>query len=71
MQPTQRIFRAGAPGLKAELRDIVPPENDFGPKFDFRAFHDQVLNGGALPLDILDDRISAWIDRTRGPVTSH
>jgi hypothetical protein len=27
MQQTQRIFRAGAPGLKVELRDIVPPEN--------------------------------------------
>ena len=54
-----------------KLRDIVPPENDFGPKFDIRAFHDEVLNGGPLPLDILDDRISAWVDRTKEPVTSH
>jgi uncharacterized protein (DUF885 family) len=52
-----------------ELRQRA--QDALGPKFDIRAFHDQVLNGGALPLDILDDRISAWIDRTKGPVASH
>ena len=30
-------------------------------KFDLRAFHDQVLAGGALPLDILSSRIHAWV----------
>jgi uncharacterized protein (DUF885 family) len=33
----------------------------FGDKFDLRAFHDQVLDAGALPLDVLSDRIDAWI----------
>ncbi|MDR3740561.1 MAG: DUF885 domain-containing protein [Terracidiphilus sp.] len=32
-----------------------------GPKFDIRAFHDQVLDAGALPLDVLTDRIDSWI----------
>ncbi len=32
-----------------------------GPKFDLRAFHDQVVDSGALPLDVLDARITAWI----------
>ena len=32
-----------------------------GPKFDIRAFHDQVLESGALPLDLLEGRITAWI----------
>jgi uncharacterized protein (DUF885 family) len=32
-----------------------------GDKFDLRAFHDQVLDSGALPLDVLSDRIDAWI----------
>ena len=32
-----------------------------GPKFDIRAFHDQVLDSGALPLDALEQRIDAWI----------
>jgi len=26
-----------------------------------KAFHDAVLGGGALPLEILDERIDAWI----------
>ena len=32
-----------------------------GEKFDIRAFHDQVLDTGALPLDLLEARIDAWI----------
>jgi uncharacterized protein (DUF885 family) len=32
-----------------------------GPKFDLKAFHDEVLDSGALPLDILDRRVDAWI----------
>lgn len=34
-----------------------------GPKFDIRAFHDQVLDAGAMPLDMLSARIDAWIAR--------
>ena len=32
-----------------------------GDKFDLRAFHDEVLGSGALPLDVLSDRIDGWI----------
>jgi uncharacterized protein (DUF885 family) len=32
-----------------------------GDKFDLRAFHDEVLDSGALPLDVLSTRIDAWI----------
>ncbi len=32
-----------------------------GSKFDLRAFHDEVLDSGALPLDTLDSRVNAWI----------
>ncbi len=32
-----------------------------GARFDLRAFHDQVLGAGALPLDMLEARIDAWI----------
>jgi len=32
-----------------------------GPKFDLKAFHDQVVDSGALPMDVLDARINAWI----------
>ena len=32
-----------------------------GAKFDLKAFHDEVLDSGALPMDVLDKRIDAWI----------
>jgi uncharacterized protein (DUF885 family) len=36
-----------------------------GDHFDIKAFHDQIIGGGALPLDVLDRRINAWIEETR------
>jgi uncharacterized protein (DUF885 family) len=42
-----------------ELRERARKE--LGPKFDLRAFHDEMLNGGALPLDLLDARTNTWI----------
>jgi uncharacterized protein (DUF885 family) len=42
-----------------ELRDRA--KKALGDRFDLRAFHDQVLDAGALPLDVLSDRIDAWI----------
>jgi uncharacterized protein (DUF885 family) len=36
-------------------------EKELGAKFDRRTFHDQMLNGGVLPLDLLDSRTNSWI----------
>jgi len=41
-------------------------QRELGAKFDLRAFHDETLGAGALPLDVLDSRITAWI-RSRKP----
>jgi uncharacterized protein (DUF885 family) len=38
-------------------------EKAHGPAFDIRAFHDELLNDGALPLDILEAKMDAWIKR--------
>ncbi|MBX9401626.1 DUF885 domain-containing protein [Lysobacter sp. BMK333-48F3] len=46
-----------------ELRALS--ERELGERFDIRAFHDQVLGGGALPLDELEARIGRWIAATR------
>jgi uncharacterized protein (DUF885 family) len=40
-------------------------EAELGPKFDIRAFHDQVLNTGALPLAVLEKKIDAWIKASK------
>ena len=42
-----------------ELRDRA--KKSLGPKFDLKAFHDEVLDSGALPLDVLEQRVNDWI----------
>jgi uncharacterized protein (DUF885 family) len=48
-----------------ELRERA--KKALGDKFDLRGFHDQVLDAGALPLDVLSDRIDAWIASQQAP----
>jgi uncharacterized protein (DUF885 family) len=36
-------------------------EKALGSKFDIRAFHDELLKDGALPLDLLEAKMDAWI----------
>jgi uncharacterized protein (DUF885 family) len=42
-----------------ELRERARKE--LGPKFDIRRFHDEMLDGGTLPLDLLEARTDKWI----------
>ena len=42
-----------------ELRERAKKE--LGPKFDIRKFHDEMLDGGTLPLDLLEARTDRWI----------
>jgi uncharacterized protein (DUF885 family) len=46
-----------------ELRERA--RKQLGPKFDIRTFHDEMLNGGSLPLDLLDARTEKWITEQR------
>ncbi|MGH7672751.1 MAG: DUF885 domain-containing protein [Gemmatimonadales bacterium] len=47
-----------------ELRAYASSE--LGDRFDVRAFHDQVLGAGAVPLDILEGRVRAWVAGVKG-----
>jgi len=47
-----------------ELRERA--KQALGDKFDIRHFHDEILDGGALPLDVLDARVNGWIEEQKG-----
>ena len=46
-----------------ELRAYA--EEKLGEEFDIRAFHDEVLGKGAVPLKVLDTNIRTWVDKQR------
>src|SRR5947199_2976179 len=47
-----------------ELRERS--KRELGARFDIRKFHDEVLDAGALPLDVLEERIDRWIAAQKG-----
>jgi uncharacterized protein (DUF885 family) len=46
-----------------ELRERA--QKELGLKFDLRKFHDEMLDGGTLPLDLLEARTDKWIAEQR------
>ena len=52
-------YKLGELKLK-ELR--VRARDSLGDKFNVRTFHDRVLEAGALPLNVLEQRINTWIE---------
>lgn len=40
-------------------------ERELGEDFDIRAFHDELLGAGALPLDLLELRMDVWLAKQR------
>ena len=52
-------YKVGQLKLMALRQDA---ENALGERFDIRAFHDAMLGGGALPLDLLEQRMNRWLE---------
>ncbi len=47
-----------------ELRELA--KKQLGPAFDLREYHDLVLKNGAVPLNILEENVRAWIAKKKG-----
>ena len=52
------------------LKLRLQAQEQLGAKYDIRAFHDEILNGGALPLDVLEQRVNAWIAAQKSAQTA-
>jgi uncharacterized protein (DUF885 family) len=52
-----------------ELRERA--KQQLGSRFDLKTFHDEILSGGALPLDVLDARVDRWIKAQLPAVASN
>ena len=53
-------YKIGALRIR-ELRDKY--QKELGAKFSLAKFHDEILNQGCLPLDVLDRKMENWAKR--------
>jgi uncharacterized protein (DUF885 family) len=60
-------YKIGALTIQRLRREA---EQQLGPKFDIREFHAQVLDSGALPMKILEQKIDRWIAAKKGTASS-
>jgi uncharacterized protein (DUF885 family) len=63
------VFPSQALGYKIgqlKIRELrTHAEKELGPKFDLRAFHDEVLKNGALPLSVLETHLKEWVAKAK------
>lgn len=47
----------------SQLRNFA--QQELGTRFDIRAFHDLILGSGALPLDVLETKVTGWVQKQK------
>jgi uncharacterized protein (DUF885 family) len=60
--PAEALACVGAVKFRA-LRALA--QQRLGARFDLREFHSEILQGGAMPLDILEAKMRAWMDASK------
>ena len=66
-QRSRSLHLVAGPGASYKLGELkilalrAEAEKALGDRFDIRAFHDQILGSGALPLSVLETQTRAWI----------
>lgn len=58
-RPAQALACLGGTKFR-DLRALA--QQRLGARFDLREFHSQILQGGAMPLDILETKMKGWMD---------
>ena len=53
-------------GMLAFQRSRLRAQTELGKRFDQREFHEAVLMNAALPLEILDEQVNAYIEAKKG-----
>jgi len=60
--PAEALACAGAMRFRA-LRALA--QQRLSTRFDLREFHSEILQGGAMPLDILEAKMKSWMDASK------
>ena len=53
-------------GMLKILEIRAKAEAELGDDFDIKGFHDTVLGGGGLPMNLLEKRVDQWIESQKG-----
>ena len=64
MHRRQLLASSPALGVATSLNRSAAAQSRLGARFDLRGFHEAVLEGRAMPLEVLEQVINDWVKRS-------